>query len=367
MRTKYSQGNHFSLKFSTITGLVEDAKNPPGLSWIKIDRIHPPSRNLPVICQQPANISEVGYMTSMSKGVLFGIGAYTLWGLLPLYWRALESVAPLEILGNRMVWSLVFVAGVLALRKNWGWLRASLRRPRLLRNYVLAALLLSANWLIYIWAVNSGYVVETSLGYFINPLLNVLLGTVFLGEKLRVWQALAVGLAGVGVLYLTLNYGGLPWIALSLALSFGLYGFITKTSPLSATQGLALEMSVVFLPAMAYLAYLGISKTGSLTQGSSAIILLLVLAGAVTAIPLLMFGAAARRIPLSTVGFLQYIAPTLQFLLGVFWFREPFPPQRLVGFSLIWVALLVYSLEGLWSNHKRASLQTDFDSSEPTN
>jgi chloramphenicol-sensitive protein RarD len=218
--------------------------------------------------------------------------------------------------------------------------------------YTLAAILLSVNWFTYIWAVNAGYVVEASLGYFINPLVNFLLGVIFRGEKLRGGQVAAVVLAGLGVVYLTVSYGSLPWISLVLAFTFGMYGLIKKTARLESMHGFSLETMVLFLPALFFLLYRESSGVGTFVQLGAVVTLLLVLSGPVTSIPLLLFGYSARRIPLSMLGFIQYIAPTLQFLLGVFVFAEPFPPARMVGFSIIWMALLVYTLEGVFFNRK---------------
>ncbi len=283
----------------------------------------------------------------MRKGALAGMGAYVLWGLFPIYWRLLERVPALEILAHRMIWSLVFVAVILTVQKDWRWLGLVLRNRRTVVTYTVAAVLLSVNWGTYIWAVNAGYVVEASLGYFINPLVNVLLGVVFLGEKLRTGQVVAVVLAGLGVVYLTVSYGSLPWISLVLAFTFGLYGLIKKTAALESMHGFSLETLVLFLPALVYLLYREAAGVGAFVHLGLVPTLLLILAGPVTSVPLLLFGYAARRVPLSMLGFLQYIAPTLQFILGVFVYIEPFPPARLVGFCIIWVALLVYSLEGI--------------------
>jgi len=283
----------------------------------------------------------------MNKGILAGIGAYLLWGLFPIYWRWLERDPAIEILAHRMVWSLVFMVAVLAVQKEWRWMVQALHNRRTVLIYTLAAILLSLNWYTYIWAVNAGYVVEASLGYFINPLVNFLLGVIFLGEKLRAGQVAAVILAGAGVVYLTVSYGSLPWISLVLASSFGLYGLIKKTAPLESMHGFSLETLVLFLPALGYLVYRDVSGIGAFGHQGVTTTILLALAGPVTSIPLLMFGYSARKIPLSMLGFIQYITPTLQFLLGVFVYFEPFPQARLVGFCIIWLALLVYSLEGV--------------------
>ncbi len=288
----------------------------------------------------------------MNKGILAGISAYILWGLFPIYWRLLEGDPAIEILAHRMVWSLVFVAGILTLQKEWRWLGEVFRNRRTVVIYTLAAILLACNWYTYIWAVNAGYVVEASLGYFINPLVNFLLGVIFLGEKLRGGQVAAVILAGLGVVYLTVNYGSLPWISLVLAFTFAMYGLIKKTAPLESMHGFSLETLVLFLPALAYLLYREAAGVGAFVHQGMLVTLLLILAGPVTSIPLLLFGYAARKIPLSMLGFIQYITPTMQFLLGVLVYFEPFPKARLVGFCIIWLALLVYSIEGVLFNRK---------------
>jgi chloramphenicol-sensitive protein RarD len=286
----------------------------------------------------------------MNRGVLYGLGAYLMWGFLPLYLKLLQDVTAIEILGNRIVWSFILLAGIITLRKDWKKMRQEALKPRTLLIYTLSACLLSINWLVYIWGVNAGFVVETSLGYFINPLFNVLLGVIFLHERLRTWQWVPVGLAAVGVIYLTANYGQLPWIALTLAFSFGLYGLVKKTAPLGSLHGLTLETGILFAPAILYL-LLATSK--GLTADHTPVTLLLLLGmGVVTAVPLLMFGVAARSIDLSLLGILQYIAPTCQFLLGVLVYNEPFTSVRLVGFSLIWAALIIFWVEGALHQRK---------------
>jgi chloramphenicol-sensitive protein RarD len=292
----------------------------------------------------------------MNKGVLAGLGAYLMWGLFPIYWKWLQAVPALQILAHRMAWSLLFVVGVLALQRDWSWLRVALRQRKTLLVYTLAAVLLSCNWFIYIWGVNAGYIVETSLGYFINPLVNVLLGVIFFKERLRRAQAVAAILAGLGVLYLTFDYGRLPWIALALAFSFASYGLLKKTAPLNATRSFTLETLVMFLPAVAFLLTQETGGVGAFVHQGWLVTLLLVLAGPVTSVPLILFGVAARCIPLSMIGFLQYLAPTLQFLIGVFIFHEAFPASRLLGFSMIWVALLLYSLDTVLNGRKKTVL-----------
>lgn len=284
----------------------------------------------------------------MQRGILYAASAYAMWGLFPLYFKALQGLPPLEILLHRMVWSLVFVLAVLATRRQWVWLADVLRKPKVLAGFAASALLLSTNWFIYIWAVNNDRVVESSLGYFINPLFNVLLGFLVLRERLRVVQWLAVALAGCGVLWLTWQGGELPWVALALASSFGLYGLLRKTASLGALEGLTLETLLLFPLAAGYLMFLTAQGSNSFVGASTSTQLLLAASGPITAIPLLLFAAGARRIPLSLLGLLQYIGPTLQLLIGVWVYHEPFSGVKLVGFALIWIALLVYSLEGLW-------------------
>jgi chloramphenicol-sensitive protein RarD len=285
--------------------------------------------------------------------VLAAVVAYTLWGFLPVYWKALQAVPAFEILCHRTVWSLAFVLLLLALRRRWAWLRQAAGDKKTLLISLALACLLGSNWFTYIWAVNSGHVVDSSLGYFINPLFSVLLGVLFLGERLRPWQAVAIGLATLGVIYLTVGYGVFPWIALILALTFGLYGLLKKIAPLGSLEGLGLETALLSLPALVYLLCLQGLGTASFGHTGLATSLLLAGTGIVTGFPLLMFAVAARRVTLATVGVLQYIAPTFQFLLGVFLYHEPFTLERLLGFAPIWIALLIYSLEGALAERKR--------------
>ncbi len=292
----------------------------------------------------------------MKKGILFGAAAYFLWGVFPIYWKSIQSVPSREIVGHRMLGSFVFVMAVLAISGNLKSFWQKIRSRKIILITILAATLLSANWLIYIWAVNAGYIVETSLGYFINPLVNVLLGVIFLREKLRPWQWISVGLAFFGILYLTWRYGALPWIALSLAFTFAFYGFIKKKSSLGALDGFGLETGLMLIPAAIYLTVLQVSGLSTLQTQPPLVILLVAFTGAATALPLLLFGAAAQRIPLSMIGFLQYMAPTLQFLIGVLLYKEPFSRASLIGFSLIWTALLIYSLEGILTRRKKTRL-----------
>ncbi|PWH18514.1 MAG: EamA family transporter RarD [Anaerolineae bacterium] len=282
------------------------------------------------------------------KGLMLGFGAYLIWGFFPLYFKALSSIPSTQILAHRFVWSFLLLAGVLAWRKEWQTLARFLRNKKTLAIYAIAGSLLAVNWGMYVWAVNADFVVETSLGYFINPLVNVLLGVLFLRERLRWSQWLPVGIAAIGVTYLTLEYHSLPWIALTLAFSFGFYGLVKKVAPLSSLYGLTLETMMLFLPATFYLLMQEINGSGRFGHGTLWLTVLVMLTGVVTVIPLLMFGSAARRVPLWTMGLLQYIAPTCQFLLGVLIFHEPFTTERLIGFSIIWLALLIFSTEQWW-------------------
>lgn len=284
----------------------------------------------------------------MQAGMLYAALAYVMWGIFPVYFKALQEVPADEILVHRMLWSLAFVLVVLAWRRQWSWIGKALRQPRVVAGFTASALILSSNWFIYIWAVNSGHVLDASLGYFINPLVNVTLGYVFLHERLRRGQWLAVALAACGVAWLTWQSGHPPWVALLLATSFGAYGLLRKTAALGPLEGLALETLLLFPLALGYLAVLTVSGHNSVTGAPLSSQWLLAAAGPITAIPLLLFAAGARRIPMSMLGLMQYISPTLQLLLGVWLYHEPFGGARLLGFVFIWAALLVYSAEGLW-------------------
>jgi chloramphenicol-sensitive protein RarD len=289
----------------------------------------------------------------MKKGLLYAFGAYGLWGLFPLYWKFVKHVPALQVIGHRIGWSFVLLFFVVLVMGQWTTFRSLLTR-RVLAVYLLTGLLLSVNWLIYVWGVNAGYIVETSLGYFINPLISVLLGVVFLRERLRPVQWLPIGLAAIGVTYLTLTYGRLPWIAISLAFSFGLYGLVKKLAPLGSLHGLTLETGLVFAPAVLYLLFAEIQGYGHFLHDGLATNLFLIGAGVVTTVPLLMFASAVQRIPLTMVGLMQYIAPTIQFLIGVLVYHEPFDQARLIGFSMVWVALVIFWVEGFWAHRSQA-------------
>ncbi len=289
----------------------------------------------------------------MRTGITYATLAFLCWGLFPLYFNALKDVPAGQILAHRVVWSLLFLAIVLTFRRQWSWLPAVMRKPRIIGSFVASAFLLSVNWLVYIWAVNNGHVIEGSLGYFINPLVNIMFGYLILKERLRSVQWLAIALAALGVAWLTWQTGTVPWIALILASSFGAYGLMRKTAALGALEGLSFETMVLFPLALGYLAWLGVlGENGFINAASDHTRWLLVAAGPITAIPLLMFAAGARRIPLAVLGMLQYISPTIQFLLGVWLFHEAFTAERLVGFVLIWSALALYAAEGLWRSRQ---------------
>lgn len=281
------------------------------------------------------------------RGMWLAIACYTTWGIFPLYFRLLAPVPAIDILANRVIWSLVFLVGLLTIRQDWSWLRPALHSRRVMLLYSAAGILLAANWYTYIWGVNSGYVIETSLGYFINPLVSVLMGVFFLHERLRGGQWAAIGLATSGVLFLTVSYGQLPWIALILAFTFGFYGLLKKHGTLTSSQGLTVEAGVIFLPALALLIYRELNGAGGLGVYGWGKTLLLLTTGVVTVLPLTWFATAARRIPLSLLGVLQYVAPTLQFLVGLLIFQEAFSQSKLIGFSIIWAALILYWAEGM--------------------
>jgi len=281
------------------------------------------------------------------SGVWYGVAAYSLWGLLTLYWRLFPQVPASQVLAHRIVWSFVVLAAVVA--ASWGERRAVLRTitPGVIALYAIAAVLIGVNWFLYVFSVNHGFIVESSLGYFMTPLVNVLMGVAVFRERLRAMQWLAVAFAFAGVLWLTLAYGTLPWIGLALAASFGSYGLVKKKATLPSLEGLALETAVLVVPAALFLALLDRNGDGAFLHSGRATDTLLAAGGIVTVVPLLLFATAVRRIPLSVVGILQYIAPTIQFLLGVYAFHEPFTRSQLTGFGLVWLGLVVFTLDSL--------------------
>ena len=289
----------------------------------------------------------------MNSGLFYAALAYTAWGFLPVFFKQLSNVNAFEVVLHRMLWSLVFLLCVLLVLKRWAWLRDLARQPRVLLAFAVSALLLSANWTVYVWAVQNAHVLDASLGYFILPLVNVAIGFVFLRERPRSGQWLAVAVAAAGVLWLTVQAGRLPWVALALAFTFGIYGLLRKLAKLGALEGLTLETLLLSPFALGLLAWWAWHGQGALVQGDPATWGWLLLAGPVTAIPLLLFAAGARRLPMATLGILQYISPSLQMLLGVWLYGEAFEPARAIGFYLIWIALVLYSADSLWNARRR--------------
>jgi chloramphenicol-sensitive protein RarD len=295
----------------------------------------------------------------MNKGILYGIGAYLLWGFFPIYWKFLHDVPALQVIGHRIGWSFITLIAYILITSQWREFRDVAFNLKTVGIYAIAGILLSINWLIYVWGVNAGFIVETSLGYFINPLLSVLMGVIFLRERLRLAQWVPVAIAAIGVGYLTFVYGRLPWIALSLAFSFGFYGLVKKLAPLGSLYGLTLETAVTFPFALVYLLFVQQTGTGAFLHDGLKIDLFLIGAGLVTTIPLLMFASAAKQIPLSMVGILQYIAPTIQFLIGVFVYKEDFDQAHFIGFAIVWVALIIFWVENFFANRALVTPQPE--------
>ncbi|MFH9244658.1 EamA family transporter RarD [Streptomyces lydicus] len=280
-------------------------------------------------------------------GLAYGAAAYTMWGLLPLYWHLLDAASPSEILAHRMAWSLPVAVVILAVLRRWAWVGPLLRQPRKLALVLVCAVFISTNWFLYIWAVNAGHVLEASLGYFINPLVSIAFGVLVLRERLRPLQWTAVGVGALAVVVMTVAYGKVPWIALGLALSFATYGLAKKGIKLDGIEGFSAETAMQFLPAVGYLIFLGARGESSFTTGGVGQALLLSACGVATAVPLICFGASAMRLPLTVIGMLQYLAPTFQFLLGLTVFHEEMPPERWAGFALVWAALAVLTYDAL--------------------
>jgi len=291
----------------------------------------------------------------MNSGILYALATYILWGLFPIYWKQLHHIDAAQLIGHRIIWAFIMLMLVIIGTRQWGKFRAKLNASTL-KAHGISALLLSVNWLTYVWSVNNGYIIESSLGYFINPLFSVLLGVLFLKEKLRPMQWIPLGLATLGVLYLTFSYGRLPWIALTLAFSFGFYGLLKKKSSLGSLYGLTLETSIMLLPAFGYLIYVVSQGQGVFLQINASTDLFLIGAGAVTAIPLLLFAKAVQRIPLTMLGLMQYIAPTIQFLIGVLLYKEEFTSSQAFGFGIIWIALIIFWGEGWWTQRTKSAV-----------
>jgi len=294
-------------------------------------------------------------VTSHRKGLLFGLTAYLLWGLFPLYWPLLEPAGAVEILANRIVWSLAVVAAILLVLRRHSWIRPLLADRRRVAILALAAATIALNWGLYIYGVNSGRVVETSLGYFINPLVTIVFGVVLLHEALRGWQWAAVGLGAVAVVVLTVDYGHPPWIALTLAFSFATYGLIKKTLGMDPLESLAAETTLLFVPALVLLVGINLASNATMVNQGAGHFALLASTGVVTAVPLLCFGAAAIRVPLVWLGLMQYLTPTMQFAIGVGLYNEPMPTSRWIGFALVWSALALIAVEG-FVFHRRSAL-----------
>jgi chloramphenicol-sensitive protein RarD len=295
-------------------------------------------------------------LTAHRKGLAYGVSAYLCWGLFPLYWPLLKPAGALEILAQRMIWSLILIVVVLAVTRNFGAVRLLVADRSKLARLALAAVFVSVNWGLYIWSVNSGHVIETSLGYFINPLFTIVLGVVVLKERLSRTQWVAVGIATLAIVVLTVDYGRLPWVALTLAVTFGCYGFLKKQVSAGAVETLAVETAVMAVPALLTLIVMAEQSRLAFGHHGAPHALLLVGTGAVTAIPLLLFGAAARRLPLTSIGLLQYLAPIMQFGVGVGIRHEPMPPARLLGFALVWLALVVLTADALKRRQRKADL-----------
>jgi chloramphenicol-sensitive protein RarD len=293
------------------------------------------------------------------RGFLLGFAAYAMWGLFPLYWPLLEPAGAIEILAHRIFWSMAVMAGLVLALGRRRQLRKVLTSPRTRGILALAAVVIAVNWGTYIWGVNNGHVVETSLGYFINPLVTVLMGVVVLGERLRTMQWVAMGIATVAVVGLTVEYGRPPWVALVLAFSFGSYGLAKKKANTGAVESLTVETLVLAPVAAGYLLWLGAQGTSTFTTEGAGHVLLVVGTGVVTAIPLICFGAAATRVSMTTIGLLQYVAPTIQFALGVFLFGEPMPAMRWVGFTLVWLALAIFTFEALTYRRRQLRLTAE--------
>jgi len=289
------------------------------------------------------------------RGLLFGVAAYVMWGAFPLYWPLLEPAGALEILAHRVLWSCLTMGIVILALRRTSQLRNIVRTPRVRLLLTVAAAVISVNWAVYIWGVNNGRVVETSLGYFINPLVTVLMGVVILKERLRPLQWVAMGIATAAVVVLTLDYGRLPYVALVLAFTFGSYGLCKKTANVGATESLSYETAVIAPFAIGYLAWLGFSGGSSFTNHGAGHTLLFMTTGIITAVPLVCFGAAATRVSMVSLGLLQYLAPILQFALGVLYFHEDMPAGRWAGFVLVWIALAIFTVEAV--NNRRTQLR----------
>jgi len=286
------------------------------------------------------------------KGILFALAAYGMWGLIPIYFKLVDSVSPFEIVAHRVIWSVIFLAIFMAVTGRWQTLMHNLGQKKLLVSLSVSAVIISLNWLVFIWAVGEGRILEASLGYYINPLISLLLGMIFLGERLRKVQWLAILIAAAGVGYQLILLGSLPWVALALAFSFGIYGLLRKSIVVDPFSGLLIETLILSPIALFYLLWLNQQDQLALLNNGSDIMLLLIASGIVTSLPLICFAAGARRLTLTMNGLLQYVAPSIAFILAVFVYHEPLNSDRLITFALIWLGLILFSSEGLWRNRK---------------
>jgi chloramphenicol-sensitive protein RarD len=284
---------------------------------------------------------------SRTRGIWQGVAAYSIWGHFPIYWTLFHGIPALEVLAHRMVWSFVALIVLITLMQRQKTRRLLATRPTVIALYALAAVLIGINWYLYVWAVNAGFVVETSLGYFITPLVSVVLGVAVFRERLSAAQWIAVAIAATGVLYLTAVYGAVPWVAVGLAATFGSYGLVKKRAPLPPLEGLTLETAILLAPAVAYLVFVHVKGIDAFPRAATATELLLAASGIITVVPLLLFAGSVRAVPLSIVGILQYISPSIQLVLGVWIFREPFTRAQLVGFASVWAALVIFAADGL--------------------
>jgi chloramphenicol-sensitive protein RarD len=309
-----------------------------------------PNESTPPSSEAPTSEATTVAQARLRTGTLAGIAAYSLWGLFPLYFHSLQPAGALEILGHRIIWSFILVTLVLALRRDWSWLPALRAQPRKLASVWLAGIMLSGNWLIYVWAVNANRVVDASLGYFINPIITVAVGVLLFHEEVRPLQRVAVGLGAGAVLVLSIGYGEVPWIALSLAVSFASYSVLKKQANLDPIAALAVETSLLVPVTTALLAWGFFTDRLAIGSNGVSLDLRLVLLGVVTAIPLLLFGVATQRIPYVTIGLLQYITPFAQYFLGWLYFKEKMPPERLIGFALVWGALALLAADAVRSS-----------------
>jgi chloramphenicol-sensitive protein RarD len=330
-----------------------------------LDHNHYPTRTTQCIALKQAELSlsvqakrtlyckvTLLYCAVMNPGLIYATLAYLIWGLFPIYFKVLQFLPTGEIVLHRIVWALFFLLGILAWRGQWQWLR-ELKNRRLIAGFALSAVLLSINWFVYIWAANSGRVVDASLGYFINPLINVLLGVIVLKERLRNLQWFCITIAGAGVAWLTITAGQLPWVALTVATTFGIYGLLRKTASLGALEGLTLETALLFPIAALGLLFLTFTDHSGFTHASTGMQLSTLLSGPITAIPLLLFAAAARKISMTQLGLLQYIAPSVQLVLAIWLWHEPFGVDKIIGFGLIWLALVLFTAESVLLQRKR--------------